>query len=312
MKKFAFKILLLSFPLIVLVGLFFILDPFRLFHTYNNYSDNMFVEPNRDFVSGKMFLKNVEKYHYNSFIFGSSRTMAYKTDSWRKHLPDNASPFVFDASGESIFGIYTKIKFLDQMDAKLDNCLVILCTDCTFRQYDDHKGHIGIKYPKVAGTSWINFYVTFIKDYLDFNFLVNYYQYLFTRTFTPSMKGYLETRKMKYDGVTNDVWILDQEKEIQETPVAYYQKRKSVFYSRSTTISFAKQQIPDIPFNMLREISDIFKKHHTNYRIVISPLYAQVRFNPKDLELLQNLFGKEFVCSFNYIWECLCGVILCS
>jgi hypothetical protein len=43
---------------------------------------------------------------------------------------------------------------------------------------------------------------------------------------------------------------------------------------------------------MLYDIKRIFLKHKTKYRIVISPLYDQQYFNPKDLEKLQNIFGK--------------------
>jgi hypothetical protein len=37
---------------------------------------------------------------------------------------------------------------------------------------------------------------------------------------------------------------------------------------------------------MLKNIKDIFAKHHTNYKIVVSPLYDQIQMNPNDLDLL--------------------------
>jgi hypothetical protein len=42
--------------------------------------------------------------------------MAFKPARWKKYLPQNAEPFLFDASNESIYGIYTKIKWLDKQE----------------------------------------------------------------------------------------------------------------------------------------------------------------------------------------------------
>src|ERR1035437_1254101 len=226
MKKFALKLFLISLPIGILLGLFFISDPFRIIYHYKDYSENMFIIPNRDFVSSEMYLRNAKVYHYNSFIFGSSRTIAFKTKTWKKHLPPSASPFVFDASGESIFGIYKKIKYLDKTGAHLDHCLLIFCTDCTFAKETDHTEHLGIKHPTIAGTSWINFYAVFIKDYFDNRFLKNYIQYLVTKKYTPSMKGYIEFRKSKFDQITNDEWLIDQEKELAENPIGYYRSEE--------------------------------------------------------------------------------------
>jgi len=299
MKKFALKLILISLPIGILLGLFFITDPFRIIFRYKDYSENMFVIPNRDFVSSEMYLRNTRTYHYNSFIFGSSRTIAYKTVAWKKHLPLSARPFVFDASGESIYGIYKKIKYLDRTGAHLENCLLIFCTDCTFAKETDHTEHLGIKHPTIAGTSWVNFYAVFIKDYFDNRFLKNYIQYLVTKKYTPSMKGYIEFRKSKFDQITNDEWLIDQEKELAEDSIGYYEKRKDLFYERDSFIADFKPQISKKQQTMLHEMEAIFRKHHTNFKIVISPLYSQIKMNQADVDILQNTFGQEHVYNFS-------------
>jgi len=299
MKKFALKLLLISLPIIFLLGLFFITDPFRIIYHYKDYSENMYVIPNRDFVSSEMYLRNAKVYRYNSFIFGSSRTIAYKTKSWKKHLPPSASPFVFDASGESIFGIYKKIKYLDKTGAPLENCLLIFCTDCTFAKETDHTEHLGIKHPTIAGSSWINFYAVFIKDYFDNRFLKSYIQYLVTKKYSPSMKGYIEYRKTKFDQITNDEWLMDQEKELAEDPIGYYEKRKDLFYKRDSFIADFKPQISKKQRSMLNEMEAIFVKHHTNFKIVISPLYSQIKMNNSDIDILKNTFGQVHVFNFS-------------
>lgn len=299
MKKFVLRLLLVAIPFIGILGSFFIFDPFRIIYNYKDYSEDMFVIPNRDYVSSEMFLKNEKTYHYNSFIFGSSRTIAYKTNSWKKYLPASASPFVFDASGESIFGIYTKINYLDKTGARLDNCLLIFCPDCTFTRETDHTDHLGIKHPTVAGTSWLRFYTVFIRAYFDNKFFKNYIQYRVTKKYTPSMKGYIEYRKSKFDLVTNEEWLIDNEKELSEDQAGYYEIRKTLFFDRDSIIADAKPQISKKQRTMLHEMEKIFLKHHTNFKIVISPLYSQIRINSSDLSILQTIFGIEQVYNFS-------------
>lgn len=293
MKKFLLKCLFLTIPFVVLIIFFVTLDPFRIVKNYSDYSKDLFVIPNRDFISTEVYKRNRIRYKYDSFIFGSSRTIAYKTDSWRTHLDSTASPFVFDASGESVFGIYKKIKYIDKNGDRLNNCLIILCTDCSFLHEADHEGHLGIKHPAVAGTSWLHFYWVFFKAYLDRGFFKSYHKYLLTHTYDSSMKNRIETNQIKWDTITNDEWVLNWEKELTEHPDNYYDKRKNVFYDREKYPSKSKSQITDKQKLMLEEIKQIFDRQHTKYKIVISPLYSQVKFNEKDFRLLNEIFGDQ-------------------
>ena len=52
---------------------------------------------------------------------------------------------------------------------------------------------------------------------------------------------------------------------------------------------------------LLENIHSIFKKHNSDVRIVISPLYNQKKLNEKDLAYLKNLFGTERVFDFSGI-----------
>jgi len=299
MKKVFLKLVLLSLPILILIGLFFVLDPFRIVYTYGDYSGNMYISLNREYVSSKMYFKNIKKYNYNSFILGSSRTLAFHSKSWRKFLSPDASPFVFDASGETLSGIYEKVSYIDKTAADFNNCLLIICTDHTFGVEADQNSHIFIKHPTIAGTSWFNFYVVFIKDYLNFLFLKNYFQFLFTHKYGPSMKGYIDYRIIRYDTVANDQYIIDRENEIKQDSTNYYEKRKDIFYTRDSIISPAIPQISESHVQMLKEIKSIFVKHHTNYKIIIGPLYNQVPLNSADLLILQNIFGKDNVFNFS-------------
>jgi hypothetical protein len=141
LKRLIYFALIGSIPIISFLILYFYYDPFKVLRNYDDYS-NQFIAPNRDYVSTTMFIKNYKKYNYNSFIFGSSRTIAFRPNSWRKYLGDNSIPFMFDASNESIYGIYTKLKYLDSINVKLKNVLIILDRDASFLNLKNHEGHL--------------------------------------------------------------------------------------------------------------------------------------------------------------------------
>ena len=46
-------------------------------------------------------------------------------------------------------------------------------------------------------------------------------------------------------------------------------------------------------------IADTFKKDHTNYKIIIAPLYDQRATNSIELEILKIYFGKENVYDYS-------------
>jgi len=277
--------------LIFLVS-YWINDPFKVLKKYNDYS-YPFVIPNRDVISTEMFVKNYPKYHYNSFIFGSSRTLAYRPSSWARKLDESDKVFMFDASAESIYGIYTKLKFLDSRNINIKNSLIILCRDVSFLNKANHQGHLFIKDPLTSGESEFDFQATFFKAYLNPKFFFSYYVYLNTKKYKPFMAGYIENRKIRFDPVNNAITILDQEDEITNQTKRYYEVRNKLFYKRGEEQIDSVVEINKEFDYMLSEIKRILVKHKTNYKIVLSPLYEQIKFNPKDLKKLQNLFGEN-------------------
>jgi hypothetical protein len=273
----------------ILLASYIYYDPFKVIRKYNDYS-YPHVITNRDYISTEMFLKNYNRYHYNSFVFGSSRTMAFKTKSWLRYLPPDSRPFMFDASAETAYGIDLKLRFLDSMHVSLNNALLIFCRDVTFKSVDNSTEHLYSKHPLLSGQNELAFQSTFFKAYLSTPFIGYFYDYQFTGKYRPFMTGYLENRKIKYDTITNEMMILDQEKEISEMPEEYYEKRKRIFYPRYGEHSDSIERIQQPHLLLLLDIKRILEKNKTNYKIVLSPLYEQIKFNPKDLAKLEEIF----------------------
>jgi hypothetical protein len=42
---------------------------------------------------------------------------------------------------------------------------------------------------------------------------------------------------------------------------------------------------------MLKEIKEILVKHHTRYKIILSPIYDEMKFSQEDLRVLKAIFG---------------------
>ena len=276
---------------IILFLLYLIFDPFKVLRIYDDYS-YPYVIPNRDFISTEMFILNQPKYQYNSFIFGSSRTIAFRPDSWQKFLTKDNRIFMFDASSESIFGIYTKLKYLESKNIKIKNAFIVFCRDVTFGLTHDHMGHLFIKHPEVSGSGDIHFQKTFLKAYFDPKFLINFYAYKIVGGYRPYMAGYIEKRTIRYNTVNNQINLVDQEAEIRN-PEAYYSKRSNMFNRRIPDKMDTAQIKQQIQLTMLKEIKRILEKNQTNYRIVISPLYDQIQLNREDFKILKNLFGEN-------------------
>lgn len=297
MKKFILNILRFiligSTPIFLFLIGYLIYDPFKVLYDYSNYS-YPHVNLNRDYISTEMFINNYEKYNYNSFVFGSSRTLAFKPSSWKEYLRPNDSPYMFDASAESIYGIYTKLKYLDSIHAKIDNALIIICRDASFNNTANHKGHLFIKDPHTSRENRLFFQFSFFKAYLSPKFLLSFYTYTFTKRVQPFMNGFIEDRKIGYDSITNELSIIDQENEVMKDPTQYYLKRENLFYKRQNETIDTVDRIDSKYMFMLKEIKSILLKHKTKYKVIISPLYEQIKINPKDLEILKSIFSPDF------------------
>ena len=131
-------------PTILVFGSYFYFDPFRLLNSKYSILESE-VPLNRDYVSTELFKKQHSKYGYNSFVFGSSRTISVLSDDWKKYLPENAKIFKFDAAGENIYGMHAKIKYLNSLpNVSLDNCLIFICMDAYNKDLNIYK-HLNIK-----------------------------------------------------------------------------------------------------------------------------------------------------------------------
>ena len=278
--------------ILLLLSTYIYFDPFKVIRDYSDYS-NSIITLNRDYISTTMFNKNYNKKRYNSFVFGSSRTLAFRPNSWLKYLSDKDRPFMYDAACESIIGIYLKLRYLDSKKVELKNVLIILCRDVSFNLTDYQKGGVFIHHPATTGQDDLSYQFEFFNSYTRPRFLYQFYSPLIYDAFKIHMPGYIEYHKVSYDTVTNLTMLSELEAEITQNQTAYYAKRKGEFYERFGEQIDSIQRISEKHIFMLKEIKRILKKNNTNYKVVLTHLYEQIKYNNADLIFLKNLFGSN-------------------
>jgi len=80
--------------------------------------------------------------------------------------------------------------------------------------------------------------------------------------------------------------------------------QKNQFYKRDMTQKFSQKVIYEKQHIFLLEIIRILRKHRCNYKIIINPLYDQLKLAKSDYHVIEQIFGKENIYDFsgiNYI-----------
>jgi hypothetical protein len=305
LEKFTVRSLLFLAPFLALAAPFLAFDPFRILYRYDDYYDQHgepHVNLNRDYVSTELYLANREREEYDAFVFGNSRSSAFLCGDWAAHL-DAARPFHFDAYGESLAGIWGKVRLIDELEGSLRYALLLL--DRETLETTVHRGHLFIKHPAVSDNSWWDFYKTSAKAYLSDLFFL---KYAYLRLFGQS-RGYMagsadnpfiDDIMVEFTPGTNDLYLRHLDEQIRDDPDAYYREHADQFQPRD----LAGRETPgpvigDAQLKQLRDIATIFRKHGTESAVVISPLYDQLPFDPEDLALLRAIFGPEQVYDYS-------------
>jgi hypothetical protein len=298
------KVLLVLTPLLLTIAVYAIYDPFDVLRHYDRYYTDSNIVYNRDYISTEIFLANYRKERYDSFIFGNSRTLAFQCGEWRRYIKAKGV-FHFDASGESLYGIYKKIVFLDRQGVDLSNCLLLLDAD-TLMKVDNYSDHLFIKHPKVSRESELAFQMEFLRAFMSPRncYFIAFLDYKMRNRVRPRFSKMFMQSSVRYDPITNDMFIVGLEDVIERTGSKYYESKKDIFYKRDRKeTGYTPQCIKATHKEYFTEIKKIFDKHNTNYRIIISPVYDQVYLNRIDLNYLENLFGNKYVFDFSGVNE---------
>ncbi|SHF63590.1 hypothetical protein [Dysgonomonas macrotermitis] len=299
MKLFLRKVLLfMIFPVIAFVLLlagYVIYDPFMVVKSYSDYSHSFQV--NRGHVSTEVFLRNYQKEKYNSFIFGSSRVFGYHASSWEKHLGKDAKVYSFDAYGEKISGMYHKLRMLDEKGVDIKNVLLCFDTDYTYRHFDNEPYFLYIEDYRSSDITWIEFHRVHFEAYFSPSFLYSLYANKWFGVENEYVRShYFKPGGVVFDTITNQPSRPDLDKRIQDEP-DYYET--TPFYTVVDSLKMPPYGLIDDNYKKYLEgIKEIFEKHHTNYKVVLNPLYSQAIFFSTDMKTMQGILGADHIYDF--------------
>lgn len=304
MKKFLILCLLfVSIPLVPLIGSYILFDPFKVLWHYENY----YVEGdggslNRNFVSTMNYLNKKEKYDYDSFILGNSRSLFYFVNDWKKYIAPNSKCYHFSESGGSVNGIYYKLKLIDENNAKIRNALLVFDT-YLLSELELDNGYLFATPPALKdNNNFLEFHYEHFMQWTDLKFLWFWLEYRITGEYKSYMDDYIAkgTNYKYYNPVTNEEPLV-----VQDSLIAL-----GLYYDKERTNEFRDKQHPSVHpviskneaiVERLRDIYAILHKHGTKYKVIISPMYNQEKLNPCDYRVLCDIFGAENVFDFSGI-----------
>ena len=293
------NIILILLPLIVMLAVYLAFDPFEVVFRYKTHYNDPRMPYNWDYNQVETLVNDYSSRRYDSFIFGSSRSMAFLTKDWLPYIT-LSRPFHFAAANESIYGVHRKMLFLSKEKMPIRNALVVLDSQL-LSQVNNSSGFLYLKHPKLSGESSLTFHLTFFRSFIEVPFLIGYLDYKLTGKVRPLFKDKFN-EGVSYDRITGDKFLPEKEKAIEETPEAYYNKLRSVFYPRDfSKQEYSQEVLGSIQVGYLRDIRKVFDENRTDYRIIISPNYDLKRLSPVDIKEIHEIFGRDRVYDYSGI-----------
>ena len=154
--------------------------------------------------------------------------------------------------------------------------------------------------PVLTGYSnTIIFHAENFMQWMNLRFLAMWIDYKITGKYKKYMEDYIAkgTNYNYYNPITNE-----EPRAIQDSLLnagKYYDQNRMKEFSNKQKPSVSPRLLNTEKILVFKKIKQIFDKHHTNYKIIISPLYDQVKLNSKDYNSLCVVFGEKNVFDFS-------------
>jgi hypothetical protein len=292
MKKLAIRIAILLLPLAIIIALFVIVDPMKVVHDYAD-PLQIGVLMNDRHYQARYLMHN--KIPYESFVVGSSRSKMFRTPSWQQHIGTDTKCLHLGVNDESIWGLLHKLEYIDRSGYKIKHCLFPL-DHRLLRDIENNEAHIFRDHPLISGETYPEYYKFFFIAFINPEFLSSYFRWTRTHQFDPAtMKSFIWHEHFTYHHATADITYTDYEDLLAKGEDQYYEQKKAIFYPRDTVKIKANTKVVLTPktIGYLNRIKALFDKHHTSYRLIVTPNYDQIAMTDSDYAVIQSIFGKQ-------------------
>ena len=304
LTRFVLLSLLALLPVLLLVGVYVIKDPFKVLTSYDGKApasiDTVQLTVNTGYVSVESFKFFEPERHYDSFIFGSSLSGYYRIQDWTKHLPDGASAFHFNASRETLHGILNKLNFLKKQGVIVKNALIVMEDEMLKRQPLD-ADVLYVQHPMTApNVSWWKFHQLYFNAFRHPE-LVAYT--LFPSPVTTQLvleKGYATTDIPDRIEPYNEGYYRWADSLIATQADAFFTPEHLARYAQPMRLMPCPDKVTPPVEELLTQIAAALTSQDTDYQIIIPPHYAWEAISSYDLYTLEQIFGMERVHDYSH------------
>jgi hypothetical protein len=297
-RRFALRWLVFVAPLLLVVTLLVASDPLKVFRSdASYYGPKDFLDINREMVCLKTFESKSKDFRYDSFIFGSSRSISYHAEVWQEMLPEGSKAFHFDALGETTWGVRNKIRYLQKKNTPLRQVLLSLDEEL-LAGTGDRTGYLIISPPALSLAPPTRFYKTSLQALLQPRMAASWIDYSLFRTKRPYMGLVIRDpgSTLRMNPLTADLHH-GVEAAILKNPDSYYTGWTERYGTRERN-GWASTPVTEARVALLREISTRLEKSHTSVKIIVNPVYNQQPISDEWLKILRTIFGETNV--FDY------------
>lgn len=303
MKRFVLRSLLALLPVLLLVALYVIKDPFHVLRHHDAVAaatDTVALTVNTGFQSVEVFKRFDSERHYDSFIFGSSLSGYYRVGDWKEHLPKGASPIHFNASRETLQGILNKLHFLASRGANVAHALIVMEDEMLQRRPLD-SDVLYVQHPQTTSkVSWWEFHQLYFNAFR--------HPELVAFTLWPSQatarmileRGYATTDIPDRIESVNESYYGWADSLIRVDADAFYTPSHLAKYTHPMRKQPSDDKVTPAVEDLLRQIAQALKELGADYQIIIPPHYASEAISSADLFCLESIFGNERVHDYSH------------
>lgn len=297
LRHFIARTLVAALPVILFIGTYAVLDPFKVIHRYDApmHSDSIEMGLNQGFSSIKCLDRNLAQgHHYDSFILGSSISKAFKAEYWQPYLPAGASIFHLDASGETLAGITGMLRYLHSQGIKPRNALIIIEEEMLHRNPNNNNLLYVRPYSSTPQVSWLQFQLPFFNAYKNIDVIM--YSLCPSRWLqTLISKGIAARNECTYNDSINEHTHNSLDSIIAHNPSEFYTPRQLAFINHTVLPDAQRLGLDAEHEALIAEIAQLLKQDGTHYEVILVPRYKRPYFTPWDIATLHHHFGAEHV-----------------
>ena len=304
LRRFVIRTLVALIPVYALVALYVVSDPFKVIHPYKGlYSngDTVALTVNNGYISTRNFLRFKDTMHYDSFIFGSSLSKYFTVKAWLRHLPKGASVYHYDQNGETLWGIYNKINFINKNGMQVKHALIVIEEEMLRRDESTVKDKFLYMqdYKTTPQFDCLNFHLQFFNMFKNPEFIKyeldkkdNVHRMLALQYATTDIPNRIER--------TNEEYYATFDSLIAYAPSKFFTPERLARRKLHAQPTAYNNSIDAHTQDILIKIKQVLSKNHTDYIIIIPPRYYRRTLPEYDLYTIKRIFGDTHVFDFSH------------